>query len=72
MFKDERVNIIYRVVGWAIILGIFTYLVHPVLEGFIPWMIHVLILVGYVFFLIREFRLFKDIQKQQENQRAVD
>ncbi|WP_181347716.1 hypothetical protein [Thalassobacillus sp. CUG 92003] len=38
MFKNEKVNIIYRVLGRIIVLGMSTYVLYPLLKGlFLGW-----------------------------------
>lgn len=55
MFKNEKINIICNILGAIIMLGMATYILYPTLEGFIPWLIYGLIVLGFVVFFIKQF-----------------
>ncbi|SFK31596.1 hypothetical protein SAMN04487936_11123 [Halobacillus dabanensis] len=60
MFKNEKANIVYSIIGAIIALGMATYILSPTLEGVIPWLVYTLIFLGLVLFSRKQFYLWKD------------
>ncbi|WP_053218237.1 hypothetical protein [Virgibacillus senegalensis] len=60
MFKNEKANIVYSIIGSLIILVMVTYILYPTLEGVIPWLVYTLILLGFVLFFRKQFYRWKD------------
>jgi hypothetical protein len=60
MFKNEKANIVYSIIGAIIVLGMATYILYPTLEGVTPWLVYTLIFIGFVIFFKKQFYRWKD------------
>ncbi|MDZ5783116.1 hypothetical protein [Marinococcus luteus] len=63
MFKNDKVNVVCNILGAIITLGMVTSILYPTLEGFIPWLIYSLIVLGFVWFFIKQFYRWKNAQE---------
>ncbi|AKG05186.1 hypothetical protein AAV35_010590 [Salimicrobium jeotgali] len=64
MFKNEKANIVNRLVWVLVMIGMSTYLLYPALEIFLHWLSYVLVMLGFGLYGGRQIYLLKKVTQE--------
>ncbi|PBB04768.1 hypothetical protein CKW00_12360 [Salimicrobium humidisoli] len=64
MFKNEKANIVSRIVWVLVMIGMSMYLLYPALKTFLHWLSYSLVILGFGLYGGRQVYLLKKVTQE--------